>query len=712
MQIMLEKHVKEELQALVKKASDIGVVAFQNEVMKVLRGHGLAYSQRIVPDRVGVSKVNRDGFGVSPRDCHRSLRLIADLRWDDRVPQPLCIEIDNGDGNEEFNPRIVNSCPDGEFGIPAFQPNSIRYASLSCSHTNFALRCCVHQMPHQDSNKTLTVDGRLSLDKISNVDEGLARAAREGLTWTVINKDVSEVGEALSLLQASQNSVSAISRPEHEFQILMRIYSSQVGDPNKAWPDMKAQLLLSKPQCAESTPYMWGFLKRFGGGHKLLEEVEARLKRQTEMSKSLGLPWWKALGAEGPKGSAEQFVLWRFSVLATALCTEHPITASDMKRSISKDGIKKVMQAEGFLREAKKLTDSMPYVNAARWSCMDKLVLIGMDRMKNKSFEEAMCELCDDIEEEIDERPSNKYDAFMKRSEEGVVADSDAQTADFSYTAEGQLKDPIVLVHEAGFMEGQYVMRKADKTRATIVSIHGGSVTLEVESEDGTTKKVMASYRAFFSGEWKKLKEARAPVCVEDYKPFLVDASHDFNLQVAKGQLMQELQQLEKQHCKVHAGLKLNVRPSKDVIATSGFAIGKLVLVPCTMKISANEPKSGMFVSLAKKIKVGDTMVKFHLQSQVALKVKDDALQTDSSLAPFWMVKTTHEMDEANMAIVEAPRNGVPIMKNIVDVAAGDSLIRYVEKEEVEVEPLVDVTVASQPDGSEPKRRRTGKTRE
>ena len=92
----------------------------------------------------------------------------------------------------------------------------------------------------------------------------------------------------------------------------------------------------------------------------------------------------------------------------------------------------------------------------------------------------------------------------------------------------------------------------------------------------------------------------------------------------------------------MHAGLKLNVRPSKDVIATSSFATGKLVLVPCTMKISANEPKSGMFVSLAKKIKVGDTMVKFHLQSQVALKVKNDALQTDSSLAPFWMVKRTH----------------------------------------------------------------------
>ena len=80
----------------------------------------------------------------------------------------------------------------------------------------------------------------------------------------------------------------------------------------------------------------------------------------------------------------------------------------------------------------------------------------------------------------------------------------------------------------------------------------------------------------------------------------------------------------------------------------------------------------------------------------------------------FWMVKTTHEMDEANMAIVEGPKtgHGVPIMKNIVDVAAGDSLIPYVDKEEVEVEPLVDVTVASQPDGSEPKRRRTGKTRE
>ena len=37
------------------------------------------------------------------------------------------------------------------------------------------------------------------------------------------------------------------------------------------------------------------------------------------------------------------------------------------------------------------------------------------------------------------------------------------------------------------------------------------------------------------------------------------------------------------------------------------------------------------------------------------------------------------------MAIVEGPKtgHGVPIMKNIVDVAAGDSLIRYVDKEEV-----------------------------
>ena len=705
--------MKTELEALVKRASDIGVVAFQNEVMKVLKGHGLAFTQQIPPDRVGVSQVNRDGFGVSPRDCHRLLCMVADLGWDDKIPKPICIEIDNGDGNEEFNQRIVDSCRDGEYGIPAFPPNSIRYASLSCSHTNFALRCCVHGMPHTDGTKILTVDGNLSMDRIETVDPQLAKAVREGLHWTVINKDVGEVGQVLSLLQASENSVSAISRPEHEFQILMRIYGCQQVAPDKSWPDMKAQLLLSKPQCEEATPFMWTFLKRFGGGHKLLQDVEVRLKRQTEMSKSLGLPWWKALAAEGPKGSAEQFVMWRFSVLATVLSTDHVLTASDLKRSISKDGMRKVVQAEGFLREAKKLTDKMPYVFHLRWSCMDKLVLIGMDRIKNKSFEEAMCELCDDIEEEIDERPTNKYDAYMKTSaEEAVAADSSGQTADFSYTAEGKLKDQIVLIHEAGFMEGQYVMRKADKTRATITRIQGGSVTLDVENEDGTTRKAMASYRAFFSGEWKKLKEARAPVSIEDYRPFLVDASSDFNLQVAKGKLMHELQELEKQHCKVHEGLKLNVRPSKDVIATSNFATGKLVLVPRTMKISANKPKTGMFVSLTKDIKVGDTNVRFHLQPQISLKVKKDALERESSLAPFWMVRTTNQMEEANMAIMEG-KNGTPfmIMKNVKQVSAGDSLLRFEEVQREVPEPLVEVEPIPPADGhKEPKRRKTGKT--
>ena len=33
------------------------------------------------------------------------------------------------------------------------------------------------------------------------------------------------------------------------------------------------------------------------------------------------------------------------------------------------------------------------------------------------------------------------------------------------------------------------------------MSIQGGSVTLNVENEDGTTKKVMASYRSFF--QWR-----------------------------------------------------------------------------------------------------------------------------------------------------------------------------------------------------------------
>ena len=100
-------------------------------------------------------------------------------------------------------------------------------------------------------------------------------------------------------------------------------------------------------------------------------------------------------------------MLWRF-------------TAADVKRSISRDGMGRTLQAEGFIREVTRLTGHFSYLVGAKWSCIEKLVMVAMEKMKHRCYEECMVELVDEIEWHTEERPCTKYDSYRKHSAEDV----------------------------------------------------------------------------------------------------------------------------------------------------------------------------------------------------------------------------------------------------------------------------------------------------
>ena len=267
---------------------------------------------------------------------------------------------------------------------------------------------------------------------------------------------------------------------------------------------------------------------------------------------------------------------------------------------------------------------------------------------------------------------------------------------------DGKVSEQVAFVRELGFAVGQAVMRKQDKIKGTIEAMAGDKITINVD--DGPlTGRAHVSTEGFRLGHWKVLKtRPEPPLEVPDCSPYSALASQEFNMCVTKGQIFKILLDMEEKHKKVLAGVKMTLKPHRDIIALKAFPVGKLCLVPCSTKIETRDKLAAGSVSLGT---INGTM--FQLGSYFVGPDKDQNFD-NAFLQPFWSVRVTHDPDKANVSIqpqldlaTDNSNFTIPVMRNIKELAANDVLLRYVQKDkpEVQVEPLVP----------EPKRRRTAK---
>ena len=680
----MDPKVKDEIKDMISHVDGVGLQKTWKNIQDVLSKHNLVSTLVIPCDQVGVHPSNRDGFGVAHRDVHRLLNLVAEVGYDENQVCAWCIEVNHLEEPmvTKFNEDLVRQSGGA---IPAF-PHPPRYASLSASHTNQMLRACLHQCPHQDNERVLTCEGLLDMSKITAQDPALARAVNEGIRWRVVSHVVAmEIPTLPRVIQSAMNAAQAIARAEHEFQIFRRI-SNEVADPTVKWNDIKAKLLASKPLCALACPHMFSFLSKFGRGHGLIEKVEDRLKSTTEMSKSLGDGFWKAIAADSPKGCLDQFVTWRFALLSVAYGSDFHVLISDVRKSLGKEARERVLEIEAVLQELNGIAKGLAaehceYVHFAH----DQLVMIGLDRLKQTCIQEVMAEFVDVIDQVTSVRLSNKWDMWSKAASTGPsssgAAGPEPKTMR-SFDKDGKLVNEECLVHEVGFDVGQLVQRKSDKVKGTIKELKDGKVYLEVVDDEGNLKNVSATYRSFFSGEWKTIKEKKS-LSVEDLTPYLLDSSAYWKTQVNKAKIIMELHELHAKHASVISDLTMNVRPTRGIFSKCSYPKNKLVLVPLTDKIVEKQPQTGMSVEIGKE-------KKFYLQGHNLIKVNDDGLEAETFIHPFWLVRTSHEHEEVNMEIV-SKRHGdfnIPVMTNITEVSEGAELVRYLAKRASPIEDL------------------------
>ena len=118
--------------------NEIGVVAAADGIEAALGTLGHTYSSYISPNQVGFDPSNRDGEGGNAQHVFVLSGDIFDVGWSpEATSHATCVEtLPNDRTVEIFNQNFS----DGS-GMPAVPDHSIRFGSISGSHTNYVLRC-------------------------------------------------------------------------------------------------------------------------------------------------------------------------------------------------------------------------------------------------------------------------------------------------------------------------------------------------------------------------------------------------------------------------------------------------------------------------------------------------------------------------------------------------------------------------------------------
>ena len=431
----LDPAVKSELEELVKEAQGhSGIVVGMGKVMRKLADLGLMRYQQIEPSYIACHKLNRDGFGLSPQGVHQLLDDIVQVGWDSKETNPICVDVDPSDSTIlDFNVKLASSS--GGL-LPSLTKGQCKYASLSASHVNAALRSIISGLAH-DKDSPLCVDGHLSLAQVLKKDPAMHQACVGGLSWRVISAEAMEIDGLADLIQAGANTTAQLARGESEFQMVRRILNTinahgGTGN-NLLYETVKARIMKSKPACANSIPEIFKFLVRFGSSGHLQQRImrtEERIKRCGIEPKTLGMNFYQNLSLDPRDPKQDACVHFRHAVVAMAYCTvDDVISSNDVKKISTKDPrvfaniqqgqilIKKMQKAFQTGIPAGKLDD--PGVKVGCLEALDKfedsVVMLSLEKKTVvEKIEEAACALVDKVEELTSVKICPDYETFRK----------------------------------------------------------------------------------------------------------------------------------------------------------------------------------------------------------------------------------------------------------------------------------------------------------
>ena len=624
------------------------IVSAVDQVVDILIELKLAYRLRIPPKMVGVHPANRGGYGISASEIHSLGEEIVEMGWSwGACSHAICIE----DDEDMTISKYTCSLKDGHDGLQQSDPAEIKFGPLSCTHTNQFL-CCVLAGVVSDI-ESLCLFGRVSEAKVCS-DIELMKALKDGLEWTVIKAGVAKEYPSLpELIQAARNKPGQSQRSDNEFQAIQRVWclmkrmsTTTAGGVTVDWERVqKAVSATNRCKDIGDIPVFTRFVQLWGGGEE--GQFVADLNRFHQLfvpaGRTVPTSTFKSL-CDLKLGPSELMPHMVTAIVKTqASCPASkvqenvcrfisPADIAGIEKSTTKS---KFLEGEKVLREFRKLASTVGLNDPDRVKFFGRLDTTVVRFLFTKPLVVKHPDLQDIVK-------FFKCDlAKLVPSHSGMilpasaVATATAPTVPFSEgTAPNvmQYKDGVAIdahigtLKNLGFVVGS-VVKTADGTERTISKISGdGSITL-----GGQKKQIQFDV---FCGTYSIVKGVMD--FVDDWVS--KDPSHNsgYTEFITKAQISMALSTVYND-IPLNTDLRLQMKPSRTVIAGINFAVGKLVLVPVSQRIiKSSEVPAGGF-----ECKVSGTD-KYYVTPMF--------VPTDF-VVPAWIVKTTEDADEANMDV-------------------------------------------------------------
>jgi hypothetical protein len=666
-----------------------GLVAVVDRLEKLLEEKDLLYKLTIAPRSVGVDPSNRDGEGINPLNVLSLAGEIADVgfSYTEIGGKPICCEVPPGDTSvEEFNIKL--STDSGMADVPK---DSIHYGSLSCSHTNYVLRCVAAGVPCED--ELLSEGGHMSVGKIGRRDKKFADAVATGLNWKVIRWQVRfQYPAAIQLIQQARNVAGTMTRLETEMQGLLRLHSAaslyQLQNLDIPWTLIKKRVLRSRPPFAASINELAHFvMARSGGTAGLFLKHLASFVRNHVKSDRTSLPapvyaavanmqhqyvslavWqtaWMVPGEQVQQGSCRGITAIEINQLAKAVDAEtvNLLRGAEELMSCARGDL----VAAGISEEPDSTKLSKTF---ARLDVSVARLLLGKPG-KLPSLRAAAEQFAKDLRKDF---PDAKLEVFEKRFKKAGDAEATGHEREatgqereatvpkagmltlIEQDSHGNVVDPLSLLRRHGFDLGSHAAFPGEEAVFQIVG-HERQATGPVvllrwaasgrpkgtgrEAEDHEREEIKVKLEVFLS-KWE-LKDLKT--IVEQHpgwpekRPKYAD---NFRSLARRGAVLQALS-----HLYFTTGLDtenqvaLFTKPVRKVEATSLAEVGSVVLLPEGNAVAAKprgEPAPPGAVEV--KFVPEDSMHKYYILP----------CAWDGSVAPLWLVGTTPDEERANMA--------------------------------------------------------------
>ena len=431
--------------------------------------------------------------------------------------------------------------------------------------------------------------------------------------------------------------------------------------------------------------------------------------------RSLGVEFYELLGQEPRPKDADPFARFRHALLAFGYSCPVPriVTASDCRRLFQRQFQDNIGKANELMARVdalvEKKVEKHQRVLPHQYLFECQLVLLALQKKHRDielrdSMEHAALAFCEAVQEAVGVTLSNEWDGLKTTPKSSALTTTAVAAKLREFDASGQLKDPSILLREAGFLPGKWVARKKDKLQAKLVKFEGGNVIIECEGE-----QYMATISAFIENQWKLIDEPK-PREALDHVTFASFNSPDMIVAATKGKIIEKLMELERQHKASLNKVNVYLKPSKTVEATCAVATGKLILVPATPTIQALQVDSRSKLKGLSLGKCGTDSHSFSLNQFVQVPKDGKGI-----VVPFWFVKGTSDPEKVNVEVVNIVDAGdenkslkhIPLMKNTKALEQGDVLLKF---EEGRTDDAPDDLVPCS--GPPVKRRKTGKSAE